>query len=300
METVWRPTHQVELHRTIGQLGHGRRDPTFRVEPDRSIWRTTNAPTGPATVRLVQRGGHEVHAEAWGPGADWVIAGVPDLLGAGDDLEGFVPGHPLVDRTHRSHPWLRLSRSNLVFESLVPAILEQKVTGLEANRAFARLTARYGTTPPGPAPLGMVIPPPPEVWQRIPSWEWHKAGVQPPQSKTVIAAARLAARLEEAVTLPADQALARLRAVPGVGEWTAAEVAQRAWGSPDAISVGDFHLAAFVGWALLGKPIDDAAMVELLEPWRGHRQRVVRLLELSGAHKPKFAPRLTIADHRAI
>jgi 3-methyladenine DNA glycosylase/8-oxoguanine DNA glycosylase len=299
METVWRPGHPVKVGATLSPLARGRRDPTFRIEPDGGIWRTTNAPTGPASFRVSQRGS-EVHCQAWGPGAEWVIAGLPDLLGGRDTLDGFDPIHPLVERTHRTNPGLRMPRTGLVFESLAPAVLEQKVTGLEAKQAFARLVRRYGTVPPGPAPQDMRVPPPAEVWQRIPSWEWHKAGVQPPQSRTLVAAARLAAKLEEAVDLPPDQALARLRAVPGIGEWTAAEVAQRAMGSPDAISVGDYHLSDFVGWALVGKPIDDAAMVELLEPWRGHRQRVVRLLELSGASKPRFAPRLTVADHRAI
>jgi 3-methyladenine DNA glycosylase/8-oxoguanine DNA glycosylase len=294
----WCPAHPVNVGRTLGPLARGRTDPTFQVTPE-GIWRTSLAPTGPVTFRISQRG-HQVDCQAWGPGADWAVAGLPDLLGDRDDPSGFEPIHPMVERTHTANPWLRMPRTGLVFEALVPAILEQKVTGLEAKRAFTRLVRRFGTLPPGPAPEGMRVPPPPEVWQRIPSWEWHKAGVQPPQSKTVIAAARVASRLEEAATMPEDQALERLRSVPGIGVWTAAEVAQRALGSADQISVGDYHLSAFVGWALLGKPIDDDEMVELLEPWRGHRQRVVRLLELSGAQKPRFAPRLTIADHRAI
>lgn len=299
METTWRPAHQVDVRRTLAPLAHGRRDPTYRLDPDGSVWRTTLAPSGPATMRISQRSGHEIACQAWGPGAEWVVAGLPDLLGARDAADDFEPIHPLVASTHRANPWLRMPRTGRVFESLVPAILEQKVTGVQAQAAFRTLVTRFGTLPPGPAPEGMRLPLPPEVWQRIPSWEWHKAGVEPTRSRTVITAAKLAPRLEEAVTLTPADALARLCAVPGVGVWTAAEVAQRAFGDPDAISVGDFHLAAFVGWALLGKPIDDPGMVELLEPWRGHRQRVVRLLELSGAQKPKFGPRLTIADHRA-
>jgi 3-methyladenine DNA glycosylase/8-oxoguanine DNA glycosylase len=118
--------------------------------------------------------------------------------------------------------------------------------------------------------------------------------------RTVLAAAQVAGRLEEAADLAPAAALARLRAVPGVGEWTAAEVAQRALGDADEISVGDYHLSQLVGWALLGRPLDDRGMVELLEPWRPHRQRVVRLVEVSGVGKPRFGPRLTIQDHRAV
>jgi endonuclease III len=299
VETTWCPAYQVDVRRTLAPLAHGRLDPTYQLTPDGSIWRTTLTPAGPATLRITQQR-HEVHGRAWGPGAEWVLSGLPELLGDGDDTDGFQPLHPVVERSHRAHGWLRMPRTRRVFEALVPAVLEQKVTGQQAQAAFRTLVRRFGELPPGPAPQGMRVPPPPEVWQRIPSWEWHKAGVEPTRGRTVISAARLASRLEEAVDLPADQALQRLRAVPGIGEWTAAEVAQRALGSADAISVGDFHLAAFVGWALLGCPIDDLQMIELLEPWRGHRQRVVRLLELSGASKPRFGPRLAIADHRAI
>ena len=35
-------------------------------------------------------------------------------------------------------------------ESLVPAILEQKVTGIEAFRAWRALVVRYGERAPGP------------------------------------------------------------------------------------------------------------------------------------------------------
>ncbi len=257
----------------------------------------TRTLAGPATLRLSQTSG-EVHAQAWGDGAEVVLDHVPALLGAADDWSEFEARHPLLVSTLARHRGLRLASAGAVFEQLVPAVLEQKVTGKEAMAAWRTLVLRFGEPAPGPAPAGMRVPPPAEIWRRIPSWDWHRAAVDPRRMRTILAAAVVASRLEEALTLPRDAALTRLRAVSGVGEWTAAEVAQRAWGDPDAVSVGDYHLAAFVGWALVGKPVDDAGMLELLEPWRGHRQRVVRLLELSGATKPRFGPRLTIQDHR--
>jgi 3-methyladenine DNA glycosylase/8-oxoguanine DNA glycosylase len=144
----------------------------------------------------------------------------------------------------------------------------------------------------------MRVPPPAEVWRQIPSWDWHRAGVDQQRSRTVLAAARVAARLEECVGMVPDAAERRLRAVPGVGVWTAAEVAQRALGDADAVSVGDYHLSQLVGWTLVGRPLDDAGMVGLLERWRPHRYRVIRLVECSGAGKPRFGPRLTVHDHR--
>ena len=299
METVWRPRQPVDVRLTLGPLSRGRNDPTHKMSADGSLWRTTLTPQGPATYRVAQRQG-EVHAEAWGDGAEWVIAGIPTLLGEDDDWSGFEPRHPLLVESHRRHPGLRIPRTRRVMEQLVPAVLEQKVTGKEARQAFAVLVRRFGAPAPGPAPAGMLVPPSPDTWRRVPSWEWHRAGVDPKRMRTVMEACRVASRLEGAVDLAPADALRRLRAVHGIGEWTAAEVAQRALGDGDTVSVGDYHLSQFVGWALLGRPVDDAGMLEVLEPWRPHRQRVVRLIEVSGASKPRFGPRLTVQDHRSV
>ena len=298
-QTTWRPRLPVDVRRTLAPLRRGTADPTHRVTEDGAVWRTTLLPGGPATMRLTQRGLHEVTCEAWGAGAAEAVAGVADLLGGRDDPAGFEPRHPLLAEAHARHPGLRVPRTGRVVESLVPAVLEQKVTGKEARASFRRLVLAHGSPAPGPAPEGMRVPPSADTWRRIPSWEWHRAGVGPQRSRTVCLAMRYAARLEEAVGLDREDAARRLSAVTGIGAWTVAEVAQRALGDADALSVGDYHLSQYVGWSLAGRPLDDDGMVELLEPWRPHRYRVVRLLEVSGASKPRFGPRLTIQDHRA-
>ena len=298
VRTTWRPAHPVDVRGTLSSLRRGAGDPTYRRTPDGAVWRTTWLPTGPATCCVWQDGSGEVQARAWGPGAEEAVAGVPELLGARDDPAGFEARHPLVAALHQRHPGLRVPRTGRVVEALVPAVLEQKVTGKQARDAFRWLVLRYGEPAPGPAPAGMRVPPPAAVWRRIPSWDWHKAGVDPQRSRTVVAAMAVAGRLEECTGLAPPEAERRLRAQPGIGIWTAAEVAQRALGDADAVSVGDYHLAAHVGWALVGRPVDDDGMLALLEPWRPHRYRVVRLLERSGVAAPRFGPRLAIQDHR--
>jgi 3-methyladenine DNA glycosylase/8-oxoguanine DNA glycosylase len=133
---------------------------------------------------------------------------------------------------------------------------------------------RHLQQPPGsdPAPTAMRVAPGPETWRYIPSWDWHRAGVGPDRAKTIIRAARVASRLEEVVELPPGERVTRLRTVLGVGPWTAAETLQRACGDPDAVSVGDFHILQLVIWAQAGRVSDsDDDMLELLEPYRGHR-----------------------------
>lgn len=290
----------VDLASTLSPLRHGRFDPCHRAEPDGTVWRTSLLPSGAVTYRLRQLGPSVVDVRAWGPGAEELEMYVPGLVGDDDaDRAGdFAPVHPKLADAHRRFPNLRIVRTTRVLESLVPAILEQRVHGVAAQASWRRLVTKFGAPAPGPAPDGMRVPPSADVWRRIPSWEFHRANVDPKRAQTVVACARVAGRLEEIVDLDRDAAHRRLRAVPGIGAWTAAEVAQRALGDADALSVGDFHLASIVGWSLLGRPLDDDGMVEYLDDLRPHRYRAIRLLEVSGqASKPKFGPRTPIVDH---
>jgi hypothetical protein len=296
--TRYRPRRPLDLVATMAPHSRGRGDPTFRADAA-GLWRTQRTPCGPATLLLRQGVDGVVDARAWGPGASWCIEQVPALLGDGDDWSGLDLGaHPALAEVRRRAPGVRLGSSGLVFEALVPAIIEQKVTILEAHRAWYRLIRQHGDPAPGPAPEGMMVSPSPERWRLIPSWDWHRAGVDPRRSRTAVTVAVVAASLDRPVD--AVTATRRLQSLAGVGRWTAAEVTQRSHGDPDSVSVGDYHLAAQVGWALTGSPVDDDGMLELLEPFAGHRQRVVRLILGSGHRKPRHGPRMTIQDHRFI
>jgi len=293
---TWTPGGPLDLIRTLRPLQRGRLDPSHRVI-DGAVWHTLRAPSGPATLRLTWSGG-AVCATAWGPGADWALDGVPDLLGARDRPADFTPRHPLLTSVLRRHPGVRLGRTGLVFDQVVPAVLEQKVTGVEARRSWRELLLRFGLPAPGPAPAGMRVTPSREAWLALPDWEWHRAGVDLPRRRAIRAAAAVAPRLAECAEMPPVDALRRLRIVPGIGQWTAAEVAQRALGDADAVSVGDYHIPSLVGWALVGRRLDDDGMLALLDEHRPHRHRVVRLVELSGIRPPRHGPRATIRDYR--
>lgn len=300
LSSNYRPRHPVDLRTTLSPLARGSHNPTFRWDTS-GAWLTMGTPEGSATLHLAAESGGGVTATSWGAGAGWAQDCVPDLLGRGDDWDDLdVSGNPfLADARHRN-PGLRLLRTGLVFEALVVAILEQKVTSVEAWRAWGQLVRNHGERAPGPAPHGMHVCPAAQVWRRIPSWEWHRAGVDPNRSRTALTIAPLAPALERTLKLARGdaQVTSRLMSIPGVGVWTAAETSQRAHGDPDSVSVGDYHLPALVGWALIGKPVDDDGMLELLEPWTGHRQRIMRLIQASGFRKPRFGPRITIQDHR--
>ncbi len=273
---------------TLAPQRRGPHDPCFRIV-DRAIWRTSLQRSGPVSARITRTAADTVDCQAWGDGAQEFCDNLPALLGADDDASGFDPRDPLVALARRRVPHLRIGRTGRVLEAIIPAVLEQRVQGVEAFRSWRLLVTGFGTPAPGPAPEGMRVPPSAETWRAIPSWEFHRANVDPGRARTVLACAQRADALERQTGREAWTSL------PGVGVWTAAETAQRALGDADALSIGDYHLSAMIGWTLLGHPIDDEAMVDLLEPLRPHRYRAVRLLEVSRlARLPRRGPRLPV------
>ena len=295
MTREWRPDWPCPVGEIWGHWRKGAGDPTYRIDRGRH-WRGIGTPLGPATLSvqpLDDRG--VIVAEAWGEGAEWVLDQLPAMLGADDDLSGFVPRHPQLTQVVREHPNWRLGRGNLVWQALLPAVIEQKVTGQEAFGGFRRLVHFHGERAPGPGPdLYLWVAPGPEVVRMIASWQWLKLHIDPARSRTLVRCAQVADALERTLHVPLDQADARLRSIAGIGVWTSAEVRFRAHGDADAVSFGDYHIAKEIGHALLGHDIDDAQLADLLEPYRPHRHRVQALLGMRRwreRHGPRMAPR---------
>jgi 3-methyladenine DNA glycosylase/8-oxoguanine DNA glycosylase len=287
-ETTWRPPFAVDPWLTLSPLRHGAGDPTIRMERD-GIWRASRAPAGPVTLHLRFAAG-EVLATAWGPGADAALDGLPRLLGADDDPAAFDPPPGVLRDLVAKKRGLRFGRCDWILGPLLPAIIEQKVTGQEAFRSYRGLVRVQGEPAPGPGRLQ--LPPTPERLAAMPYWAYHPVGLEQRRADTIRRAAARAAGLESVVAGTPAAAMERLQQLPGIGPWTAAETVRVAMGDPDAISLGDFHLPNLVAWVLAGEPRgDDARMVELLAPYAGQRARVIRLLELSGLRAPRYGPR---------
>jgi 3-methyladenine DNA glycosylase/8-oxoguanine DNA glycosylase len=286
----------IDLRLSLAPLWRGHGDPTMRM--GREIWRASRTRSGPVAIRIAGRSAG-VEVEAWGPGADEALDRASAIVGLDDDPRMFRPAHRLLARLHRLAPGLRLPRTGALVEVLLPAILEQKITGTEAHRAWRSLVVRYGE--PAPGPLGLRLPPDPAVLARLPYYAFHPLGVERRRAEVIRRLAARAAELEALVDGSPEAARSRLMAFPGIGPWTAAEVTLRAMGDPDAVSVGDFHLPHLVSWALAGEPRgDDTRMLELLEPFRGQRGRAIRLLETSGIRAPRFGPPMSPRSIAAI
>jgi 3-methyladenine DNA glycosylase/8-oxoguanine DNA glycosylase len=286
---------QVDLSGTFFPIRRGTGDPTTRIGPGEVV-RASRTPEGPATVRFARtRDG--VAVTAWGDGAAWIVDRAPDWLGLADRTEVFEPAPGVVRDARRRSRGVRIPRTGLVVEHLIPSILEQKVTGREARRAYRRMSLALAEPAPGPG-LGLVLPPEPGRLARLPYYAMHPFGIEKRRADVIRSVCAKAARIDATASIPSDDARARLLAFPGVGPWTVAEVSRLAYGDADAVSVGDFHVPHLIAYALAGEArATDERMLELLEPYRPFRGLVQLLLERSGARAPAFGPRM---DVRAI
>lgn len=293
-------TRPLHLRQTVAPLRVHLGDPTMRVSHDEVV-RSTRTPDGPATLAAKVFGDGRVEAGAWGPGADRVLADLPRLLGEEDDTTGFEPAlHPIVERAHRRNPGLRINATGDVEDVLVPSILGQRVTGGEATSAYRGLVRAHGEPAPGPHD-GLLLRPPAAWYVAAPEHTYRRLGVELARERTIRAACRAVDRLQEAATMTTADAEARICSVPGLGPWTASLVQRIAFGDPDPVEVGDYHIPNAVAWALAGEPRGtDERMLELLEPWRGQRGRVVRLLKIATGGAPRFGARQRVHNSRTM
>lgn len=290
--------HPRDLPAMLGVLRRGAGDPAYRQD-GQDIWIVGWSPDGPVTQRLRNQPG-QVMVSVWGDGAHCATERLDDLLGGNDDPTGFVPEHPLVDSQWRRYRrTLRVPRSLLTWQVALAAVLEQRVTGIEAYGAWRGLLTEHGSPAPGPAPDSMRVPPGPQEVLRVPSWDWRRYGVDRQRVLAIREVARSHHLLTRAEGLSPAQGRELLTRIPGVGPWTAAEISARAFGDADAVSVGDYHLARNVVYALTGRTDGtDEQMLDLLAVYSGHRHRAVRLIELSGVRPPRRGPRMRLPGPR--
>lgn len=297
LERVFPMPHGYDLARTLAPLRHGPQNPSVRFGTNQ-VWRASRTPRGAATLQVIQEPDH-LRARAWGEGAAWLIDVTPGLLGYNDEPASFRPFHPVLRQLHRRFEGLRICCTSAVVETLIPTILKQKVTSIEAARGYRAIIMSLGEPAPGPSRL--LLPPSARQLAALPYWRFHPMGIERKRAEIIRRVCAEAGRLEALTSSTSREGQRRLQTIPGVGRWTASEVARIAWGDADAVRLGDFHLPGLVSWALAAeRRADDARMLELLEPYRGHRGRAVRLLQLGRRYPPRRAPRMSPRSIEAI
>lgn len=267
----------------------GPSDPSVRLEGD-AVWRTTRSPDGPVTYRAHSPSDRTVQFDAWGPGAPWALDNARSLLGLTDDPTAFTPDDPLLRRLHARYEGLRLPRTLRITERLIVTILQQLVTWREARRAYHLIIDRYGEDAPGPVPLRLL--PSSETLRRVPGYALTPLGVLYRQSRTLAEVAARGRSIDRLIDRPPLEAQERLSSIRGLGPWTLAWMRAVVFGDADAVLLGDYHLPNEVCFALTGdRNGNDARMLELLEPYAGHRWRAITLLRLGSKGPPRRGPR---------
>ena len=282
---------------TLLAFRHGRTDPTWSFVAG-DFWRATYTPDGPATLRIGAALSPSPSFEGFGPGASWLVARAHEFLGHSDELPAINAVHDSVAVAQRRFGHLRLGRSSSPYHELLVAVLGQRVTGIEAIRQWRQLTESFGHAAPGPL-AGLMLPPDPDQMRNIPYYELHSFGIEKKRADTLRAVARSYDTLMSPSLLSAapHDATTRLQTISGIGPWSAAVAGGLAFGDPDALLVGDFHVKNTAAWALRGviRGTDEEMERDML-PYRGQRHRVMRWLELAGWRAPARGPRQRIVS----
>jgi 3-methyladenine DNA glycosylase/8-oxoguanine DNA glycosylase len=298
-------TGDIDLRATMQPIGQYPRDPTTRWTSN-SFAKAVLTPDGPGTMQLTWDRTGITSAEAWGSGATWLIDRAPYWVGLRDDVDGFDASlHPTIADWARRHPGIRLTAAGVIWQELLLVLLGQRVTTEEAVKSWARIVYEWGEPAPGPCDLR--LPPTPEAVASMTYVDLHRFNVERRRADAILLAARRANRLEEAATMTAADARTRLSALPGLGAWTATSVIAVSHGDPDTVVLRDYGLPTMVNYAFTGDarriPPDeggDEIMCAHLEPWRGHRQRIIRLLFTAGVTVPRRGPRSFNPDIRRL
>ena len=289
-------TKSDPLRRVLAHYRFGSADPTTQLDHGQ-FWRATFTPDGPGTVHLDWRDGH-LRQSGFGDGADWLLAHVPALTGALDTGHTFTTGHPRILEAQRISPAVTFGASFTLYHDLLPVVLGQRITAGEAIRQWHQLVRLLGEPAPGPHPT-LRLPPSAADLAGRPAWWFHPLGIETKRARALSEVARHSVHLHKWAELTPHDAAFRLRLLPGIGQWTVGSVMATAFGDPDAIAVGDYHLKNAVVHALTGRARgSDEEMLELLEPYAGQRGRAVRLLLALGQRPPKFGPRQRVLPMR--
>ena len=286
---TYRPRHRLDLgFALMGTKTVRRRDGVH--------WWTTQTPRGVATVAFRAAEGC-VRADGWGPGLDWAFTQLPALLGADDEPDDFSPTHPVLASLVERFDSIRIGTTGRWYEALATASIGQRVVTADASASRSRLANHHGE----PVAMGPTAAfPTPEAILALTDHELHQVGIERSRARVLRVAAKYADRIERLADIPAADATDWLRRLPGIGPWTSALTTSVAGGDADAVPVGDLHIPALVTYALTGEEGDDQLMLEVLAPYQGHRQRVIRLLKMGGAGKDRHKPAAFRYDIRRI
>jgi 3-methyladenine DNA glycosylase/8-oxoguanine DNA glycosylase len=284
---AWPLDGPLDLESTTMVGDHGRSNTSARRLAEGELAQAVWTPEGPATLHLRIVAGR-LEARAWGEGREQLLSAVPGYAGLDDRPPRF--GGRLAQFERRA-PGVRCSRALALFDVIVGHVIRQRVAWRDAVATQLSILRAHGRDAPGP--FAMKLPLSPAQWRTLGASELASHGLERKRASTLLGVAARAERIVGWAALGGEEFGRRIELLPGIGPWTRAMVQAIGLGDPDAVPTGDWELPSLVSHVLAGEARgDDARMIELLEPWRGHRFRVIRLLWAAGLSAPRFGPRV--------
>jgi 3-methyladenine DNA glycosylase/8-oxoguanine DNA glycosylase len=272
----------VDFARTFSMQQLGPYDPTAELKGD--CFRKAFFYRKEAAGVEICRDGDALVVRAFGKHAGELLAETVAGLEQDDRYFHFGIEDRGILRLHSLLPGLRLLRVPWIYDMTCSAILQQRIRTVDAMRDWRRITQRYGSL----GPMGLRAFPEASVLAQAPRFALERMGIDARRSSALL---RFANELRF-VRFHAGMDFGALRQtllrVCGIGPWTTETVMGYGAGDVDATITGDLHLPHLVCYALAGeREGSDERMVELLEPFRGHRFRVIRLLYASQLTVPR-------------
>ncbi|NVZ70272.1 DNA-3-methyladenine glycosylase family protein [Pseudomonas costantinii] len=173
---------------------------------------------------------------------------------------------PLMAQLIAARPGLRVPGTWDGLELAIRAVLGQQITVVAAIRLAGKLVAQYGQPLETPFADITHVFPTPEV---LAAADLATLGMPKARGRTLSCVAK--ALLDDPDVFEPKASLkdgvARLVALPGIGEWTAQYIAMRQLREPDAFASGDIGLINALA-ALEGGPVSARQLLARAEAWR--------------------------------
>lgn len=251
-------------------------DPTIHLD-ERTMTRATFTPEGPGAIRAVWHPERsEVSLTTYGAGSSWLLERGPGLVGASDDVSSFRPTDPVVSGLWSRFRGDRVAKTGTLWHDAAWTIVQQRVHRRDAAAQWRRLVQGMGEPIEGTD--GLHAPPDPKQVARSHPSSLRRFGIDMQRAQTLMNVASVASRLHDLVDGPIEEARRPLQSIRGVGPWTVSCLSAFTWGDVDTVIVGDSGIPSLVASVLVGeRRATDERMLELLEPYRPHRYRILKL-----------------------